>query len=287
MGMLSAYFDIRKSFPFYAAYHKQPTNIAIHIIGIPIIATTALYFLSNIELLQFHATSFNRDNNLLAQLLFSPVKAGIAAANSSTGASAGVGASGTCVLTLADLISLGYGLSFLFLDLPAGLLYLLGPMPLMRYIACSYLHQTDNIFCDPSWWFNGVLASLGQLCSSIFSFGGGGGSSTASSTNTMNNNLTVGVTLHVIGWIAQFVGHGIFEKKKPALMDSFFQSVHAAVFFQWLEVLFYGFNYKPGLQRELEVLMLEELPEDERLSYLASKKERQKSKTNSSNDKKD
>ena len=30
-------------------------------------------------------------------------------------------------------------------------------------------------------------------------------------------------TAHVIGWIAQFIGHGVFEGRKPALMDNLLQ----------------------------------------------------------------
>ena len=28
---------------------------------------------------------------------------------------------------------------------------------------------------------------------------------------------------HVIGWVAQFIGHGVFEGRKPALMDNLLQ----------------------------------------------------------------
>ena len=30
-------------------------------------------------------------------------------------------------------------------------------------------------------------------------------------------------TAHVVGWIAQFIGHGVFEGRKPALMDNLLQ----------------------------------------------------------------
>ena len=35
-------------------------------------------------------------------------------------------------------------------------------------------------------------------------------------------NWTIGY-VHAISWIAQFVGHGVFEGRKPALMDNLLQ----------------------------------------------------------------
>ncbi|KAK9830485.1 hypothetical protein WJX72_011978 [[Myrmecia] bisecta] len=58
--------------------------------------------------------------------------------------------------------------------------------------------------------------------------------------------------VHVLSWIAQvWVGHIVCEKRKPALLDSFFQSLILAPLFVWVEVLFM-LNYRPGLQRQLE-----------------------------------
>ena len=31
------------------------------------------------------------------------------------------------------------------------------------------------------------------------------------------------LAVHIFGWIAQFVGHGVFEGRKPALMDNLLQ----------------------------------------------------------------
>ncbi|GAA5828472.1 hypothetical protein JCM11251_006264 [Rhodosporidiobolus azoricus] len=51
-------------------------------------------------------------------------------------------------------------------------------------------------------------------------------------------------------WIAQFVGHGKFERRAPALLDSLLQSLVLAVFFVWLEVLFF-LGYRPALYERL------------------------------------
>lgn len=63
--------------------------------------------------------------------------------------------------------------------------------------------------------------------------------------------------LWIFSWIAQFVGHGIFEHRAPALLNNLPQSLHAAVFFVWLEVLF-KLGYKPDLQKKLEAAVEQE-----------------------------
>jgi uncharacterized membrane protein YGL010W len=39
------------------------------------------------------------------------------------------------------------------------------------------------------------------------------------------------VGAHVVSWIAQFVGHGAFEGRSPALLDNLFQAIFMAPFF--------------------------------------------------------
>ncbi|GAA5977003.1 hypothetical protein JCM5350_007524 [Sporobolomyces pararoseus] len=55
----------------------------------------------------------------------------------------------------------------------------------------------------------------------------------------------------VASWIAQFIGHGKFEGRAPALLDSLLQSLVLAVFFVWLEVLFF-LGYRPQLFKMLQ-----------------------------------
>jgi len=47
------------------------------------------------------------------------------------------------------------------------------------------------------------------------------------------------LTFHVIMWIAQFIGHGVFEGRAPALLDSWDQAFITAPLFVVLEVLFF------------------------------------------------
>ena len=44
--------------------------------------------------------------------------------------------------------------------------------------------------------------------------------------------------IHFICWILQFIGHAIFEKKRPALLDSLSQSFIMAPLFVILEICF-------------------------------------------------
>jgi uncharacterized membrane protein YGL010W len=69
-------------------------------------------------------------------------------------------------------------------------------------------------------------------------------------SRTKVNSIAVGV--HVVSWILQFVGHGKFEGRKPALLDNLVQALFLAPLFVWYEVLFKLGMYKK-LQAEVEV----------------------------------
>lgn len=64
------------------------------------------------------------------------------------------------------------------------------------------------------------------------------------------------LSLFVIGWIFQFIGHGVFEKKRPALIDNLVQSLVLAPYFIMFEFLFkLGFmsQLNADLEHDLEV----------------------------------
>lgn len=63
---------------------------------------------------------------------------------------------------------------------------------------------------------------------------------------------------HVASWVAQFIGHGKFEGRKPALLDNIFQAFFLAPLFVWLEVLFM-LGYRPDLQQRIESLVKEDI----------------------------
>jgi len=55
----------------------------------------------------------------------------------------------------------------------------------------------------------------------------------------------------LVCWIGQFIGHGVFEKRSPALLDNLVQAFMMAPFFVLLEVLqkFCGYEPYPGFQK--------------------------------------
>ncbi|KAF8455663.1 hypothetical protein BGX38DRAFT_1166024 [Terfezia claveryi] len=62
--------------------------------------------------------------------------------------------------------------------------------------------------------------------------------------------LVAGI-VNVLAWIAQFIGHGVFEKRAPALKDNLVQAFLLAPFFVWFELLF-SCGYRPELYERVE-----------------------------------
>jgi len=76
----------------------------------------------------------------------------------------------------------------------------------------------------------------------------------------MDVALQVSISLFVLGWIIQFVGH-VFEKRKPALFDNLLQ-IFMAPSFLIAEVLFM-LGLETGLKAEIEARIHRYLPENE------------------------
>jgi uncharacterized membrane protein YGL010W len=71
-------------------------------------------------------------------------------------------------------------------------------------------------------------------------------------TSTYGSTATYwSLAVQGVAWIAQFVGHGVFEGRAPALLDNLVQAFFLAPFFVWLEVLFY-FGYRPSLKARID-----------------------------------
>lgn len=64
--------------------------------------------------------------------------------------------------------------------------------------------------------------------------------------------------IHIASWLLQFVGHGFFEGRAPALLDNLVQALFLAPFFVWLEVLFF-FGYRPELKARLDKAVEDEI----------------------------
>lgn len=54
-----------------------------------------------------------------------------------------------------------------------------------------------------------------------------------------------------MSWILQFIGHGKYEGRKPALLDNLVQALFLAPLFVWYEILFKLGFYKQ-LKRDVE-----------------------------------
>jgi len=74
---------------------------------------------------------------------------------------------------------------------------------------------------------------------------------TAISFSKHPDYLTTAVVLHALAWIAQFIGHGVAEKRAPALVDNVIGAVVLAPFFVHLELLFL-LGYKPELNKQIQ-----------------------------------
>jgi len=69
----------------------------------------------------------------------------------------------------------------------------------------------------------------------------------ATQPNAIRNALIV----HVVSWIAQFIGHGFAERRAPALLDNIVGALVLAPFFVHLELLF-RLGYREELQKQLQ-----------------------------------
>ncbi|KAG0637947.1 hypothetical protein HOY80DRAFT_1002213 [Tuber brumale] len=81
---------------------------------------------------------------------------------------------------------------------------------------------------------------------------------TSPSSTTAATANTVAGYIFVLAWIAQFVGHGVYEKRAPALFDNLVQAAFLAPFFVWFEVLFWC-GYRPELKVRVEEGVLRRL----------------------------
>jgi uncharacterized membrane protein YGL010W len=64
--------------------------------------------------------------------------------------------------------------------------------------------------------------------------------------------------VNVVAWILQFIGHGKFEGRAPALLDNLVQALFLAPFFVWFEVLFF-LGYRPELKARLDKAVEQEI----------------------------
>jgi 2-hydroxy fatty acid dioxygenase len=64
--------------------------------------------------------------------------------------------------------------------------------------------------------------------------------------DNLDQHFRIFLIQHIVGWAAQFIGHGVFEKRKPALMDNLLLTM-VAPDFVIIEIMFY-LGYKKDIQ---------------------------------------
>ncbi|TVY19945.1 putative endoplasmic reticulum membrane protein, partial [Lachnellula arida] len=78
-------------------------------------------------------------------------------------------------------------------------------------------------------------------------------------TNTYTSSAnTVGIAVEIFAWVAQFIGHGVYEHRAPALLDNLVQALVLAPFFVFMEGLF-KFGYRPELQKRVNEAVEKEI----------------------------
>ncbi|KAG7380309.1 hypothetical protein PHYPSEUDO_007321 [Phytophthora pseudosyringae] len=68
----------------------------------------------------------------------------------------------------------------------------------------------------------------------------------------------VALGVHCFAWVVQFIGHGVFERRKPALFDSLDQALVTAPMFVLLEALF-ALGYRPELYQRVSAAAKENI----------------------------
>ncbi len=72
------------------------------------------------------------------------------------------------------------------------------------------------------------------------------------------NSLYFAGGLFVASWIFQFIGHGVWEKRRPALMDNLFQVLVAPMFL--VAETAFALGFKKEIEAEVRTLMVDHLP---------------------------
>ncbi|CAK9138130.1 unnamed protein product [Ilex paraguariensis] len=75
--------------------------------------------------------------------------------------------------------------------------------------------------------------------------------------------MEVVLASQLLCWTGQFIGHGVFEKRAPALLDNLVQAFLMAPFFVLLEALetFFGYEPYPGFHARVKAKVEAEINE--------------------------
>ncbi|GAB0497323.1 hypothetical protein MMPV_008655 [Pyropia vietnamensis] len=220
----------------YRAYHRHPVNVAIHAVCVPAIFITSLIFLGGIRL---------------------PVPPALSAAAASV-----VAALPPTIRmmmpspTAATAVAAAYIIYYLSLDARIGSaasLYVLA----MAAAAQAYRTTADAASAAAAGSADGVHGA--GLGSALMGSGCGNGdapcvwllSDAVWGHGLVPPVLRLPAAVWTAGWVAQFVGHGAFEGRRPALVDGFIDAISTAPLFVFIEGVL-GLGGWSALRHKLE-----------------------------------
>ncbi|SJX65676.1 uncharacterized protein SRS1_25002 [Sporisorium reilianum f. sp. reilianum] len=196
MSAIASPFDLRKQLAFYASYHTNHVNVAIHIAGVPsIIFATSTLLAKSGSLLPWIEAHLPIVAALLSQ----------------------VGSILASVLPAAVFQHAQLNLAAVFMG--------------SYWLYYSVLDSTAALMLAPIWY------AIWYASTALATFHPDAGK--------------IAAAIETFGWISQFYGHGVYERRAPALLDNLLGAVVLAPFFIFLEVIF-PLGYRPELQKQLK-----------------------------------
>jgi len=105
----------------------------------------------------------------------------------------------------------------------------------------QYIQQIGGVTVGFLWMFFNLVFyfTLEPLASALLAPALFGLVYLANQFHSSNSNATtLAFGVHIAGWAAQFVGHYVYEKRRPKLFDNVIQSLSLSALFVWLEFLF-------------------------------------------------
>lgn len=105
------------------------------------------------------------------------------------------------------------------------------------------------LFMGSYWLYYSILDTTAAFMLAPIWYGLWYGSTFLARTRPDATKIAIGIK--ALGWISQFYGHGVHERRAPALLDNLLGAVVLAPFFVFLEVIFH-FGYRQELQKELK-----------------------------------
>ncbi|EAS02165.2 endoplasmic reticulum membrane protein (macronuclear) [Tetrahymena thermophila SB210] len=88
--------------------------------------------------------------------------------------------------------------------------------------------------------------------------------------NLTNMHFKVALGIHIVCWIAQFVGHGFFERRAPALLDNLLYTLVAPNFV--IIEIFFDLGYKKDVYKKCKKQVLKNIEEFQNKRKSAAKK---------------